>query len=519
MLRALGVALLLVPTLLHADPQLTLYPDVRSYRLDPGQPVVVVGTVWNGSGKVVAGGHLRVEFPAALRSEEIVMNGWDCAPSATAVDCTRAVVEPGERTQFRVTLGTPVAADGGAFAISTILTSDGDPQASRYRFDVYVARHFFVRTTADSGPESLRDVMRTVNDTCNGSTECKILFELPPGASATPVIELLQPLPILTAPDVTIGGNVLLPGASPFVELNGRRLQSGSGLVLRAPGRPFDGVRAIGMIIRDFPENAIEIQESGARVSYTISSNVLLDCFRGVSIAAATASAAVFANTIGGNARSGVAVWAADWVSFSDNFIGVSRSGDVLSNGASGIYVGRDVRQAFVTGGEIAFNYDFGVAIERGVRNAGVWQAAIAENLAGDLDWGLDGANPPKDDEDDGGPNPPLLLSATYDATTNTTTVTGELRGPTKRYGSIARVLLYASDMVRPSGVTPMTNMYLRFSEFLRTDRDDQLVTPFSMTLEGDYRGVYISGQTVAQDWPDSLIGATSELSRAIQAR
>jgi Mg-chelatase subunit ChlD len=120
-----------------------------------------------------------------------------------------------------------------------------------------------VKTTADSGPDSLRQAIADANTHTGTDT---ISFDIPPAVPATGpyTIALSTALPDITDP-VTIDGTSQ-PGwiGPPIVELDGSDVASGFGLSL-APGSV--GSTINGLVIGGFPNEGIHIKSDGNVIS------------------------------------------------------------------------------------------------------------------------------------------------------------------------------------------------------------------------------------------------------------
>lgn len=314
---------------------------------------------------------------------------------------------------------------------------------------------FSVTTLADSGPGSLRDAIEQANAQCDGLTLCEIRFD---GSLYFKTIELQSPLPAITACAITIGEPVVSELAgSRVIELSGVRLSSGSGFEVRTRCQVANSVTIHNFAITGFPENGVALLPPGGvthgpsgPVLHVESNNIGIDRtgifevrngWRGVVIADDAANAVIDDNVIAGNGRSGIFIWAAQFVSARGNKIGVSLNGFPRPNGASGIYIGRAAAQ--ITQNTIAFSRDFGVAISPTATRASVTENSLYENGWLGIDWGLDGLRNDVLPDDAVVPLPPTVTEV------NGQTVRGTAHVRAKDSAGIYRILLYSTEAWR----------------------------------------------------------------------
>jgi len=459
------------------------------FSIDRGQSTTLFGSL-SANGPVTHP-HLHMQVADGLRATNVRVSDWACVQNGGAIDCTTASYAATESLPITLDVQAPADSPGGSFPVTAVFTSDEDPIGHSSNAVVNVRHHIPVRSTADSGEDTLRAAIESANRDCPSMPDCQIDFDLAQPAT----IDLVTPLPTMTAPELSLSGNITLSGA---------HLASGSGLLIRPHYALYPGYRIRGLTIHDFPENGIDYAgwtpyDSG--IPFQIRGCVIEhNGLRGVSVSAASALVDFELNTIDHNSRSGVALWETDGGSLYLNTI--------TWNGAAGIYIGTTHQYVGVDPGLIAFN-EIGVSIDSKNATAAVIGNAVDANIIDDLDWGIDGNNGP---DREGGPPIPVLLSATYDPVAKATTVNGELRRATIGW---VRIMAYASDHVTRWGNTPMTNLAPAFTFARRGDTD--AVTPFSLTFRGDYRGAYISAQSSIQAFPDLPIVSASELSTAIR--
>jgi len=469
-------------------------------------------------------------------------NGWTCSgggnnPTVCNFDGTLAA---GASSTFSGNLyyAVPpfrVHIDGN------VLWSDaaGKQQVSYDQSSVALYRRFVVTRGGDSGAGSLREAITALNaDPVCATQPCGIEFNIAPAGAATKwqTITVHSPLPPLTGADVTIDGETQTAYSGdtnpdgPEIELLGAGV-AGEGLEFRSKYVDVQSI-AVGGFDRNgilmtvpprtsaafrFERNYLGTDATGAVA--------VPNGLRGLMITAGYLSGDIRANVLSGNSRSGLFVLSQQSPGFSlvpsmrvtENRVGVAAHSDAaLPNGASGMFFGPETDGAAVERNVIAHNGDFGVAIARGSRIVRVRANSIYSNGVGGIDIGLDGPTP------EGTPDPyrgelvaPLLQSATYDAATNTTTITGT--GPFYLGFISHQVDFYVSDS-RDHGE------FAEGERFLGTVSAPTpqfgVPFPFTFTVAGDLRGKFISAVSLRiVDVDGSLIYDTSEFSRAVEVR
>jgi hypothetical protein len=227
-------------------------------------------------------------------------------------------------------------------------------------------------------------------------------------------------------------------------------------------------------------------------------------------------STVVKGNLISGNRHSGIWMGRGLRNSISSNVIGLDTQYQPLGNGASGIYVGPGASDADIRGNYVAFNHDFGIAIDRRAIGTDIGPNSIYANAQLGIDLGLDGPTAKSD------PVPaPDILSATYDPASNKTILvvaTSEnpvIINPT--------LLLYASDAPHPSGYGDgqyLIGIVARFNP----------AGNIAFAVAGDWRGKWVSATVTrnffygflrtepvpSAEYPDTH-STTSEFSRAVR--
>ena len=238
---------------------------------------------------------------------------------------------------------------------------------------------------------------------------------------------------------------------------------------------------------------------------------------RGVVINESLFSATTISNNlISGNHRSGVWMGVAFHNQVSGNTIGLDIHHQPLPNGASGIYVGPMTTDVDIRGNYLAFNHDFGVAVDRKAIGTDIGPNSIYANLQPGIDVGLDGPTPDRDVP------APVVLSAQYDPASNTTLLTIS----SSEHPNIVNptLTMYASDAPHPSG-------YGDGQYFLGVLRFDPTKGNVQFAALGDWRGKWVSATVTRNnffgflrtndsgpnaEFPDTH-STTSEFSRAVR--
>ncbi len=300
-------------------------------------------------------------------------------------------------------------------------------------------RDVIVTTTADAGPGSLRAAIDYANDTCTrDGVPCAIRFLIEEAlpASGWYTIRPLTQLPKIVASDITITNSAGDP-QPPFVELDGSLLATGHGLEIAGEG-PWLVDR---LVIGGFPWDGIAVTRSG---SQTTASGVVRSRLgthpddtphpngsRGITFNAPASYASVGNNIIQGNLRSGVFIASGHDISVTVNQIGrVDTAGRALSNGASGIFVGPEASNVFISTNYIRNNAHWGIAIARGARGVRIENSYLYSNASLPIDHGLDGFDGVVANRASFQLPAPRIVSTTYDQATGTTTITGTFDAP-----------------------------------------------------------------------------------------
>jgi hypothetical protein len=343
-------------------------------------------------------------------------------------------------------------------------------------------RRFTVTNENDSGDGSLRAAMQNAtSDPFCVASPCAIDF-----ADDVDLIAPLSPLPVLTAGDVEIDGE-------------GRVALNGFGIDGYAHGLEIHGQRVAvrGLDITGFLGNGIDYFPS-TEGQFAFDRNTIHgNGQRGIQVEAGRMRQSWIRDSrIVANARSGIFLQTSTDFGFPLSTVITIAGNRIEYNGASGIFLGPQTEQVLVIDNDIKSNRDFGVAVANGARYVQVMQNHIADNGGEGIDIGLDGRNLPP---------PTTLASATYDAVTNTTTITGQtppVFAGFQRYSA----LLFANDSADRD-----IDQFL--GEFTPDDAG-HLTAQFA----GDLRGRWITAITRRNTNADgSLIYDTSEISNSIE--
>lgn len=373
-----------------------------------------------------------------------------------------------------------------------------------------------VTSSGDSGAGTLRAALEDLNANCAGGDECRIDFHLPPGT----VIEPLTPLPVITSCGAIHinGGRVQSDGSLPL-ELSGARLAggAGSGIEVRAQcAIVHPSLRVSGMAINRFPWNGVVIAGGVDAPLWSYTARVD-SCFIGTDptgriarpnvrgiVVDGDATLAVYDSIVSGNLRSGVFLWQTEGALLGGNRIGVDAAGLPMGNGASGVFLRRGSMDLGMN--VIAHNRDFGVALSPGTTFRTT--ASIHSNAAGGIDWNLDGPTR-AGRESQNLPNAPVIASATYDASTNRTIVTGTLRID-RPLGQLYQLLVYSN--ANTAQGERIEYPYIAVPATTGTHE-------WTATLQGDLRGRILTAVTNVAAFAESGFIYTSEFSEGVTAR
>lgn len=482
----------------------------------------VRATIINDSDRPLQG--VQLVFSRGMGEPVFTEPGWTCTPRPDSPNltpsCSRQEPVPAQ-SQITVDFVIRFPLGAGRYKQTVILLYQygiGDQRSRLDAFDALMFKPFVVRNTNDSGPGSLREAITAINSDqiCIGHP-CRITF-----AMDGQTINLLSPLPRVTGVDVEIDGTTQ-PDTNPLgpdVEIMGAGLRQGNGLelasqIIAVRGLALGYFPGDGLVIlaneNEWTQAVIEKNYIGVDAT---GSHARINLGRGITLTEGTVSVRIADNVISGNHRSGIFVNTvrsrgfslAKVVTILNNRIGVAaHSESAIPNGASGVFVGPRADQVLVEGNVIAHNAHFGVSISRDARFVSVLGNRMFRNAFLGVDIALDGPTPPRENN-----AVPTLLTARYDAATNKTTITGRGAGPANFAFHTYRFELYANGAVDADG-------YAETEQVLgRTLPNDD--GTFSLTVDGDLRGMYISAVGIHfTNFDGSLVEDTSEISRAIR--
>lgn len=386
-------------------------------------------------------------------------------------------------------------------------------------------KDYFVTTSGDAGPGSLRQAILDINRDCanawpDWTAPCRAAFRIdePLREEGWYTIHPQTPLPVMTAYDAAIDGTTQASSNSrgPSIALDGSALNHGNGNGLTA-AEPQWRFEVAGLAIGGFPENGLL-----SDVLYFSVRN----CYIGVDptgqrahpngsrgIASMVARGDITGNVISGNTRSGIFFHndTAAGPSIRNNRIGVAAHDDTpIGNGASGIFIGDFFgyyANPTIEGNVIANNAHFGIALTANAPML-ILGNTIRDNGGAGIDIDLDGpteSKPGIPGVQRGVVPPPVITSAIY--ADGVTTITGYATAGTRR-----QVFLYANATLEDGG-------YAEGEQFLgATPMQDRNDTAFTFVYQGDLRGKYINGTAqAATSWSfDETSYTPSEFGRAV---
>ena len=341
-------------------------------------------TITNLTSKPIAGLHYYISanpYPLVAVPAGCITN----FPSTT--DCTIDLA-PAEEQEISFTLRSP-----SRFGHYGVVMDAPAVNALAYDEAVF-GREYAVTSTADSGPGTLRQALVDINQECGeGDVPCVAAFRIdgPVPRSGWFRIEVLSPLPVITAGDVFIDGGAQSRHTGqtarengPEVLIDGSAAGSGNGLEFRNSSR----VRVADIAIGGFPENGIENQGAHAMI---VRSYVGIDpdrvnlpnLSRGVVFVGGAGY--VMDSALVSNRRSGGFFWTIGDVRVLRNHIG--------GNGASGLFFHKpelwfQIPQVYDN--VIVNNRHAGIGLSM-TATGDFARNSFADNGAGPIDIGLNG--------------------------------------------------------------------------------------------------------------------------------
>jgi hypothetical protein len=511
------------------------------YAVDPGLPFDL-GVRWSNFSAIDATNAIVV---VTLPPATTVTGLPDfCSEAAARVTCSVGTIPRHKSTlgpsDLTLTVTPSDATNGQIIGFTGDITArepQGDQTNIHYTLATRVFRTFYV--TQNDG-FSLSIAIDDANSECGGDYPCKIGFRLtgvPESGYFT--LKPVVPLPAITSHSLSIdgttqtriGGDTNPDGPEIFIDgSNLVRSANGNGFVFDEPCAAEVRSMAIGnfsnaaitmsskfespgqapcgdVYIRSVHDNYIGVDPTG-RLAAPNGRGVVID-------EALFGATSVVGNVISGNLRSGIFLARAFNNSVSANTIGLDVDLQPLGNGASGIYVGPGCYHVDIRGNYVAFNHDFGVAVDRNAKGTDIEPNSIFANWQLGIDVGLDGPTPKS------GVPAPDILSAHYDPATDTTVIVAASSvDPAVVKPAIT---FYASDAPHPSGFGDGQYFLGDVPHF------DPTKGNITFAAKGDWRGKWIAAtvtsnvflgflsSTPRTELPDTL-STTSEFSRAVKA-
>jgi parallel beta-helix repeat protein len=385
-----------------------------------------------------------------------------CTVSGPGATC------PGVKDLAFTAVADDTLSNGGSFRIMVYSLLNGVPEGEAGIDLAYVYRTFYVTDTGDS----LAAAIDLANRDCQSDQACMIAFRLgTPPESGYFTIKPKRALPKIIGSTISIDGATQtgLTGDTnpdgPEVFLDGTDNASEDGLVVTAPC----AVEIAGLAIGNFRNAAVTM--NGDDHTNLLACDQLPNDYarsihdnylgvdptgthaapngRGVVLNETIYAATTIANNlISGNRRSGIWMGVAADNSIIRNTIGIDIHHQPLPNGASGIFVGPNASRIGIAGNYIAFNHDFGIAIDRRAFATQIAPNSIFANGQPGIDIGLDG--PTADSE---AVPAPVVLSAHYRPAIDQTVIvlsSNEPGSATPIYRPM--MTIYASDAPHRSG-------------------------------------------------------------------
>lgn len=407
--------------------------------------------------------------------------------------------------------GTPLRFDAAAYERET----DFDGSNNRQSLSLDVFRMFFVTSTADSGPGTLRDAFDGASRDCTTPAPCMIAFEIrEPSETPWKTIHLRSPLRPMLAPYIMIDGAWQTENVGdgnpdgPEIEISGDGVIPGDGITVTVGCR----AEVRGLAINGFGGNGVTMIDAVVPCdSYFSTETDLHDLYigtdptgtlakpnglRGIAsyftrVQPLVSTASIYDCVLSGNARSGIFIHSGS-LTIHGNRIGVkAHSDDPLPNGASGIYTAGYNGWWWWTPpiyeNVIAFNGDFGLAIDGHAGEIAWDRNRIWGNGNAAVDYGLD--NRPTNACQMPAPS---IAAMRYDPSSDKTLIEGDIKvvgsglfvwGAVSFYGSDTAGVRGLGDAQRPIGSVTVGMPMAGTS-----------VPPhFSTSIVGDHRGEWIT--------------------------
>ena len=467
-----------------------------------------------------------------------------CTQAGQVVTCAAGTLPAGLTGATPAVTITAVADDSTngqiVHIIGDIRTTDPEGNLDNNHYDdaANVFRTFFVTDTTSG---ALGAAIDQANLNCSDEYPCKVAFRL----GTPPESGYFTLKPVIALPKIT-GKNISIDGTTQ-TRLTGDTNPNGPEVFIDGSDSTWEDALAVdqpceleiaGLAIGNFKNAAVTVSgelaagrlpcNSVAFLPRTVHDNYLgvdptgtqpAPNGRGVVIndrLFAAVATKVTNNVISANRRSGIWIGRAAGESISGNRIGLDIHNEPLGNGASGIYAGPNVFDLDIRGNYVAFNHDFGIAIDRNAIGIDIGPNSIFANAQLGIDVGLDGPTPDRDIP------APVVLSAQYDPATNTTVLTISSHEPPNVI--LPTVTMYASDAPHRSGYGD-GQYYLGSLRFNSTDGNIR----FAAT--GDWRGKWVAATVTRNnffgflranvvqpnaEYPDTH-SSTSEFSRAVE--
>jgi hypothetical protein len=481
------------------------------------------------------------------------------SPSAGRIVCQIGTLGVNGSGAFAMTLIAPPDYGSGSVIFTATATERGpdfDPANNVSVATTKLFDTFYVTTSADAGPGSLRQAVIDANATCVGPMFCTIVFHIDePTEAPWKRIKLTSPLPPLTASGLRIDGATQTKFSGdtnpngPEIEISGGGTVNGHGLLVATCG-----AEVANLAIGGFLANGLSVTAPSSVCTgyYTFE---LHDLFigtdptgsaarpnaRGIGMSvpngndfnSAGAPTNIYNCVISGNTFSGI-FGMSGRLNVSNNRIGVKAHADEpLPNGNSGVFIGTGgygsvvggdpfpASHDFVSGANvIAFNGQTGVAIAAGVKDVAVRNNRIWSNRLLGIDVGLDGPTTSAPGTFGDPVNAPVLTNAHFDPVSNKTIIEGVV--PDTVHIDITGLVIniYASDAADPSG----------YGEGQRSIGAVAVAGPdthFQLAVDGDLTGQWITATNTrthyvgfAKPQPEGInqgfLTQTSEFSRGI---